>query len=180
MLAVTAELLLEVGFERITIESVADRSEVARSTIYRNWPSRADLFVDAFSLMKAELPVVDLGSLPADLHAQLLALADGLQHGDWSKLLPSLVSAAEQDPELRAAFGQFADERREGLRKIFGRAVQRGEIEPLADLELVIDRSAGVLFFRRLLGDVGISQDLVARLASAALVEVGYHARSGE
>lgn len=180
VVAATVELLLEVGFERITIDSIAERSCVARSTIYRNWPSRADLFIDAFTSMKAALRTVDTGSLRDDLHAQMQLLAQGLREAEWSRLLPSLVSAADQDPELQAAFDAFADARRAGLREIFARGVDRGEILPVEELELVLDRLAGVLFFRRLFGNREISEDLVSRLADAALVEVGYRARSGE
>lgn len=172
----TVELLLEVGFERITIDSIAERSCVARSTIYRNWPSRVDLFIDAFTSMKAALPTVDTGSLRGDLHGQMQLLAHGLREGEWSKLLPSLISAADQDPELQHAFDAFADARRSGLREIFARGVERGEIESVVELELVLDRLVGVLFFRRLFGNREISEDVVSTLADAALVEIGYHA----
>lgn len=175
VLAATADILLEVGFERITIEGVAERSGVARSTIYRNWPSRAELFVEAFTSIKAAPPAVDVGNLPGDLVGQMNLLADGLRHAEWSRLLPSLVSAADQDSELRDAFDRFSDGRRDDLRQIFSRAASRGEILPVQNVEMVIDRLAGVLFFRRLFGDREITEDFVVGLAKAALVEVGYH-----
>lgn len=88
-----AELLAERGFERITIDGIAERSGVARSTIYRHWPDRADLLGRAFGVVCSVEWTDDHGTLAADLRHKATMLADGLTNQAWGRMLPSLVGA---------------------------------------------------------------------------------------
>lgn len=180
VVAVAAQLLVAEGFERITIDAIATESGVARSTIYRNWPSTVDLLVEAFVLLKSVPNLEPTGDLGVDLRYLARALGEGLEHADWSKTLPSLVAAAEFDPELKSAFVAFTQDRRSRMRDLFLGAIERGDIAPVPHLEAVLDRIAGALFYRRLFSDRPMPPEGVETLVQLALNEVGYHARGAE
>ena len=151
VLEATAALLAEDGFERITVEAIADRSGVARSTIYRNWPTTADLLVEAFAVLVDKQPPPDLGSLRADLEALGRELAAGLSSAAWGRALPSLISGAAHDPELARAQQAFSRERRLEIGEVFRRAADRGEIAAPTDPGEAAEAFAAAFFFRALM-----------------------------
>ncbi|MEE4544860.1 TetR/AcrR family transcriptional regulator [Streptomyces sp. V4-01] len=134
------ELLAEVGFGRLTIDAVAARAGAGKATVYRRWPGKAELVVDALSRMKAAPDRVDTGSLRGDL----VEFAGHLDSGDdpfQTSVTAGLVSSLVHDADLRAAFAErFIAPRKRILRTMFERAVARGEIPsrpdfgPLADV----------------------------------------------
>src|SRR6266581_6307765 len=69
ILEATLDLLLEEGFTRMSIEAVAERAGVGKTTIYRRWPSKSDLVIDAIGGLQAEIPVISTGNLRNDLMA---------------------------------------------------------------------------------------------------------------
>lgn len=135
------ELLTELGYDRLTIDAVATRAGAGKATVYRRWPSKAELVVDAVTRMRAAPDLVDTGSLRGDLVAfmsYMNAADDPLQ----TSVTAGLVSSMVHDAGLRAAFTEhFATPRRRVLQAMFERAVRRGEIPPQPDFELL----AGVL-----------------------------------
>ena len=163
VLEATAALLADDGFERITIEAIAERSAVARSTIYRNWPTTADLLVEAFVVLADKQPAPDLGSLRADLEALGRELAGGLSSAAWGRALPSLISGAAHDPELARAQQTFTRARRAETAEVFRRAAARGEIGPLADPGEAAEAFAAVFFFRALITREPLDDAFVAR-----------------
>jgi AcrR family transcriptional regulator len=168
VLSATAELLADEGFDRITIEAIAERCEVARSTIYRNWPNRADLLVAAFERLCAFRDPPDTGDLELDLLGFGAMLAEGLTSERWGRALPSLLGAVGHDDELRTAQQQFSDGRRRVVVGLFDRAVARGEVSRDVDLDVLATLYVSGFFFRRLVSH----QPLDARFVSghAALV----------
>ncbi len=150
VLEATADLLLEVGCERMTIDQLACRSGVARSTIYRNWSDRSALVIEAVDRVAAMPEPPDSGTLEGDLSVMADRLATNLTEGPLGRLLPSLVGAASADPELARRLHGLSDARFETTRKVFERAVVRGEIGP-ADLDGRIERFLAPFFTRRLL-----------------------------
>lgn len=151
VLAAAVELLADQGFERVTIDGLAERSGVARSTIYRNWPDRAQLLAEAFAAMCPVHGAVDLGSLEADLRAVGTGLAQGLAREGWGLALPSLIAAADHDPDLRTAYVTFTGGRRAALRETLARAQERGEVGRHVDLDQAATRFAAPFFYARLI-----------------------------
>ena len=100
MLEAAASLLAEEGFDRLTLEELAERSGVARSTIYRNWDDRSELLADAFDLLCSFAEIPDLGSMRHELEFLARELASSLQSSEWAKALPSLVGAAHHAIEI--------------------------------------------------------------------------------
>lgn len=172
VLAATAALLAEHGFERTTIDAVAERSGVARSTIYRHWPERGHLLVDAFASASPRLVDVDTGSLAGDLRAVARLLRDHLGASPMSAALPSLFGAARHDPTLRDAARRFSRERRTQLRALLERARERGEIGPGHDLDLAVVRFVGPFFYRALLADEPVTEAFAAAVVRATLTEL--------
>ena len=97
VLDATAALLAEEGFAGLTVEAIAERSGVARSTIYRNWPDRTDLLIAGFDQLCSFSEVPDLGSIEAELRIVATDLCENLQSAAWARALPSLVGAAHHN-----------------------------------------------------------------------------------
>lgn len=175
VVAAAAELAAEGGFARTTIDAVAERSGVARSTIYRHWPDRADLFAEAFDVVCSVPDAPDLGSLCADLRLKARHLAHGLSHETWGRILPSLVGAADHDDDLGRALRTFTSQRRAESLELVHRAVARGEIDgdPGVDLAGALERFVAPLFFRRLMTDLPIDDALVERQLRAICADLG-------
>lgn len=168
----TSALLCDDGFERITIDSIAERSGVARSTIYRNWPDRHELLLEGFEALCAFPDVPDDGSLESDLRGLGRHLARGLSQESWGRVLPSLVGAAEHDPELKSALQVFNRGRREAALAIVHRAADRGEVDIDRDIELAVIRFASAFFFTHLFTGTPLDDEFVERVVTATVTEL--------
>lgn len=151
ILEATIALLGEVGFSGLTIDGIAARAGVGKATIYRHWSSKAVVAVEAFRAFVPPLDDPDTGSFADDVRSVLFQMVDGLSNSPLASILPSLVEAAERDPELERLFKEFGTTRRAVLRGIFARAVTRGELRDGVDPEVAIDVLVGPIFTRRLI-----------------------------
>lgn len=168
-----AQLLAEEGFERITIDGIAEQSGVARSTIYRHWPDRADLLGQAFSVVCSVDATPDHGNLADDLRHKTSMLARGLTGAAWGAMLPSLIGASAHDDDLRRALIGFNAQRRAEIHELFERAVARGEVGEDVDLVAAMERLVGPFFLRRLMTQESLDDDFVERQVRLACAEVG-------
>lgn len=103
VLHATSELLSEVGYDRLTIEGIAARAGVAKQTIYRWWPSRSAVVAEALVeglLLPERLVVPDTGSIGTDLRTWLMGLADLIDDPLRASIIPSIITAATQNPEI--------------------------------------------------------------------------------
>jgi AcrR family transcriptional regulator len=151
ILEATLTLLGEVGFSGLTIDGIAARAGVGKATIYRHWSSKAEVAVEAFKAFVPPLDDPDTGSFADDVRAVLLQIVDGLTNSPLAGILPSLVEAAERDPELERLFKEFGTTRRAVLRNVFARAAGRGELRDGLDPDVAIDVLIGPIFTRRLI-----------------------------
>jgi len=150
VLAAALDLLTESGLGELTIDDVSRRSGVAKTTIYRHWPNRAALVIDACLRMDdGDQPPADTGSLEGDVSAFLKNLAGLLVTARWSSILPSIVDAAEHEPTFADIHSTIQRRHAAPLRAALERAVVRGEILPSADLSAVVAALLGPLFYRR-------------------------------
>ncbi len=174
VMAATTELLAEVGFERICIDAIAERSGVARSTIYRNWPDRATLLAEAFRQLCPKTPadIEPSGTLGGDLEALAALLVTQLTSDDWSHSVPSLIGAAIHDPSIRSLTSSFSRERREQARKILERAAERGEIGRPGEIDSALERFVGPFFFRRLMSHEPLDDAFVTAQVTATLEQL--------
>ncbi len=161
VLEATVAILAERGFERLTVESVAEQSGVARSTIYRNWPDRSIMLSDAFELMCSKAEIPDLGSMQAELRFVGNELAHSLNTAEWAQALPSLVGAARHDDGLTEAQRLFAERRQAETGTIFERARDRGEITSDRDPRYLAELFASGFFFRFLVTRAAIDEQFI-------------------
>ena len=169
----TAELLAREGFERITIDGIAEHSGVARSTIYRHWPDRADLFAQGFAVVCSVEHTPEHGTLSADLRHKATTLARGLTEQAWGRMLPSLVGASAHDEDLRRALMRFNADRRRDTLDLVQRAVDRGEVDQDADIHAALERFIGPFFLRRLMTQDPLDDDFVERQIESICREFG-------
>src|ERR1700728_881843 len=149
VLTATFELLSENGVGGLTVDEVSRRSGVAKTTIYRHWPTREALVVDACSRISAEQEVPDTGSLEGDVTAILANIAHRLSTARWASVLPSIVDVAERDPEFADIHRSIQHGHAEPLREVLERAAVRGELAMAADRSTMIAGLMGPLFYRR-------------------------------
>ena len=149
VLTTTFELLGESGVGGFTVDEVARRSGVAKTTIYRHWPSREALVIDACSRIIDEQEVPNTGSLEGDVTAILTNIGHLLATARWSSVLPSIVDIAERDPEFADIHRRIQHGHAAPLREVIDRAAGRGEIAATADRSTMIAGLIGPLFYRR-------------------------------
>lgn len=145
------------GLAGLSLDKVAARAGVSKATIYRRWPSKEALVLDAWR--RADGGVVtcpDTGSLRSDLQAMHHAMIEHFEYEPLAILLPQMVAAGRQNPELAKQFAEFIEEERGPIRELLARAQRRGEIAATVDLELIIGLMMGqfltvVLFENRML-----------------------------
>lgn len=171
ILTAAYELVAEIGYARLTIEGIAARAGTGKQTIYRWWPSKADVVLDALAT-KADLhiPIPDEGSYAADLRAFLLASFALGNQSSLIDILRALMAQAQIDPEFWQRFRDgFLQRRRDALGVITGRAQARGDLPPGVSPGTIADIVFGVIWYRvlatRELPDAALAGELVTALA---------------
>jgi AcrR family transcriptional regulator len=173
VLAATCDALVEEGYAGVTIDGISRRCGVARTTIYRHWASMPDLVIDAVRSLKPPFEAPDSGSVSDDALAVLRELRDALQHSRWGALLPVLVDASFREPEVFERQRAFVRDRRGTLRAILQRGVERGELGPEVDVDILAERLAAPLFYRHLISHDPIGDAYLARLVDSTLADAG-------
>jgi len=169
----TLQLLAEGGFAGLSIDAIAKRSGVARTTIYRHWPSTAEITHEAASSTVGIKEVPDTGDARADLRAHLGMLADKLTNSDWGRMLPVLVDAAGRDAAILALQRDSTAERRAAAMSIAHRGVRDGQIRADVDLDLVGEMLAGAIFTRHLVTHLPIDDAFLDGLIDLAFRFIG-------
>jgi AcrR family transcriptional regulator len=165
------DLLVERGFAQLTIEGIAARAGVAKQTIYRWWPSKTDVLLDAFLDDAAEdLTPPDTGDLASDLRLHLGALAEFLSRSDAGAVFRALTGQAQHDPALADRLrAELLNEQRARDRRPLERAVARGALPPDTDLDLLVDRLVGPVYYRVLVTGEPVSREFTDALVAATL-----------
>ncbi len=170
ILKAALDLMDEAGFDRVTAEAIAMRAGASKATVYRWWPNKAAVVIEAFREATApELPLDDTGSLRDDLTTQMRNFARVLS-GRGGRMLRSFVMAARSDPEVAAAFrSHWSDPRRSLAREMLRQKQASGQLRRDADLDLVIDSLYGPLYYRFLVKNEPPSQKYAEALADLVI-----------
>ena len=147
----TLALLAEVGYDRMSMDAVAARARASKATIYRRWPGKHELVLDALR-SRHEHPYVaaDTGSLRGDLTATLRTMAEHAGAQD-AELMAGVLRAMRCTPELGDCMrDQVLESKSAAVRTVVERAVARGELPPDADARLAHE-VAGALWVQRVL-----------------------------
>ena len=171
ILAATQELLVERGYRELTIEGVAGRAGVGKQTIYRWWPSRAALVLEAYLAgSDAIAPPPEAGSVRDDVRTLLDWLVAVLAQPIGGRVVAGLVADLPHDRELAGRFhGDVVPARRQAMVAALERGRERGEIRADADLELAVDSLHGAVFYRLLLSGEPLDARFTERLAEQVL-----------
>jgi AcrR family transcriptional regulator len=130
------EVLAEVGYDRLTMDAVAQRAKASKATLYRRWNSKAKLVVESLARMKTTPEVPDTGDLRTDLITAFCGMG-GLTDHDTTSTFGAVVTAVSTDPEFAAEFRrQVVGPKSQVSRRVFERARDRGELRADVDLDL--------------------------------------------
>jgi AcrR family transcriptional regulator len=160
------ELLAESGYDRLTMEAVATRAKAGKATLYRRWPGKAELVVDAIGCLKNPTRTLgaDTGSLRGDLRASFLGLhaeLDDFRVG----VISGLLTALRRNPDLAHVFEErFVTHTMRVLTDVFARARDRGEVAAGHDIELLAAVAPAILFHRLLLTGKPLTRDFIGRV----------------
>jgi AcrR family transcriptional regulator len=162
ILAAAIELLLEEGLHATSMDAVARRAGVSKATIYRWWPSKELLALDALATeweVTAPDATRDTGSLRGDLLAQLRPWLRQLRDTPYGRVVAGLVATAQADAEFAEVYlERFVRPRRDAMRTVLLRAVERREIPRDVDLEVALDLIYGPIYHRMLHGHAPLDE----------------------
>jgi AcrR family transcriptional regulator len=171
ILEATRELLIEQGVHRLTMEGVAARAGVAKTTIYRRYRSKHELALAVlFDMVQRIVAVDDLD----DTRAELITLVNGavrvLESTLMGRVMRGLVSDFATDAELGEAFReQVIAVRVAEVRRLVDRGIERGDLAPDVDYELVHELLFGPVYYRLLLSGAPLDPKLAERIVDAVL-----------
>jgi AcrR family transcriptional regulator len=169
-MATTYALLSEEGLAGVTVDAVARRSGVAKTTIYRHWPSREALLLDACAQMGPHFEVVDNGSFPKDVRALAQRVVEHILSGPNGAILLSLMDAAERNPDLAALLAVAQGQLVEAVHTVLARAKARGELQMrLPDASDVAALIAGPLLYQRLFSREPASEEFFKLIVDNAV-----------
>ncbi|MFJ9627343.1 TetR/AcrR family transcriptional regulator [Streptomyces sp. NPDC101175] len=169
------DLLVELGFARVTMEGIAARAGVAKQTIYRWWSTKTDVLIDAF-LQDADedLTPSDSGDLATDLRAYLRRLALFLGESDPGAVFRALLAQAQHDPAFAREFrSRCLAPQRHRDRLLLERAVASGRLPSDLDLEAETDQLVGPLYYRAVVSGGPVGEDFTDALVEAFLLRHG-------
>jgi AcrR family transcriptional regulator len=160
------DLLAEESYDALSIEAVAVRVGCGKAAIYRRWPSKSALVVDAVATCKEQGFVLpDTGSARDDLLSYVRSMVRYLRTSDVGRVMPALVVELSRNAELAQSFREgFIKPRRAMIRDTLGRGVARGELRADVDLDIVADAMVGVVHHRLLITGQEVDEDLPERL----------------
>jgi AcrR family transcriptional regulator len=165
ILEATLQLLEEKPLRDVTIEAIAQKAGVGKATIYKWWPTKVALALDAFltrTRLTVDLP--DTGSARVDFTEQLKSLAR-FYTSKTGRLFCQFIGECQFDPEFAATFRAcFLASRRDAVGVILARGVERGEIRGDLDRELVLDLIYGPMLYRLLAGHAPVSDAEVEKM----------------
>ncbi|WP_123024937.1 TetR/AcrR family transcriptional regulator [Mycolicibacterium stellerae] len=170
VLRATSELLREVGLRAMTTEEIANRSGASKATIYKWWPNKYAVAIDAFlSEMMAESRDPDTGSARDDLTAVMRGLMR-FYTGPSGRVFAQLVGEAQADPSVQQELRtNLVDSRRELFRTIWDRGVERGELRPDVDPDAALDLVIGPALYRLMIGHAPLSDEAADLIVDAAI-----------
>ena len=170
VLEAAADLLEEGGFGAATIEAVAGRASVSKVTIYKWWPTRGAVAIDAyFHRYRQTGTFVDTGDVRADLAAQIRVLIRAFR-GRAGHIMAELIGQAQSDAVLAEALRtHWIGPRRVATAAVLQRAVDRGELRPDIDIAIVMDQLYGPVYYRLTMGHEALTPGLADKLVASLL-----------
>ena len=165
----TKQLLDEQGYVATSIDQIARRAGVGKQTIYRWWPNKAAVVLEAHAEAAAErIATPDTGELRGDLRAIAASFSRNLSDTAVGRVCVQLIGEAQVDEAFAEAYREvFVTARRATVRELLERARDRGEVRAGVDTELALDMFFGPIWYRRLVRHAPLTRDFAHDLADA-------------
>lgn len=166
----TTDLLAKVGFDGLRVDDIANAAGVSKTTIYRRWPSKVILVVEALRATKLEaIPIPDTGDVRSDLVILVTNLYKSLTSSNMGRAMPGLVAAKTSDPELAQAIESLYAARRTMLTGVIERGIARGQVRPDADIPVLLDLMAAPAYYRFMITGEKLTRAMAVRQVDAMM-----------
>jgi AcrR family transcriptional regulator len=174
ILDAAAKLLKERGYADVTIDGIAARARVGKTTIYRWWPTKASIFMELYAELAAEVtPPPDTGNVVTDLGLLLKGTFKLYRETAAGLALSGIVAEAQSNATVsRMVRNDFAPSRRQIVANLLARGVDRGEIPKDIDLDLVSEVVAGATWYSVLAGSAPLTDRHAIRLTEQIMFGV--------
>jgi AcrR family transcriptional regulator len=183
ILTAAMELLFDQGLHAMSMDEVARRAGVSKATIYRWWPSKELLALDALAVEWASTAPADkrqTGSLRGDLLARFLPWVRQLNQRPYARVVAGLVAEAQTNPEFAELYRQyFVQARRDATRELLVQARDRGEIAATTDLEVALDLFYGPVYHRLLHGHAPLTEQFARQVIDYVIAAISETGRTG-
>jgi AcrR family transcriptional regulator len=178
VLKATVEELAQGGYASFSFEKVAERAGVHKTTLYRRWGDRESLLLEAMLELGAErAPIPETGSLRKDLLKLARAIASSIPTPEVQAIVRAVISVGDRDPKLAEVARRFWSTRIELDAVIVDRAIERGEVPPDVNRELVVEALLAPMYFRLLMTGGRLDKKFLERLASFVAAGAGAEPR---
>ena len=171
--AATLAVIAESGVQAATVDRISERAAVARSTVYRRWPSLGALYCEAFGQLALRTPQPVHGDTGPELLRYLQDYADRLNDDTYCSVLVALLDAAWRDPELAEVRGLLFDDRSSRAAAIVAAGIASGYLRPDVDGRQVLEAVVAPFLYRRVVHQQRCSRADVRRLRDDVLVRFG-------
>jgi AcrR family transcriptional regulator len=174
ILRAAADLLLDEGTAQVSMDAVAERAGVSKATIYRWWPSKERLALDALLQWAATGSAPrDTGTLRGDLLALVRPWVREVRRRPFARVIAALITEATSDPAFAEDYRRhFVEQRRAPMRAAFERAIARGEVSGDLDVEVALDLIYGPIYHRLLHGHVQLTDRFATSVIDLALAGI--------
>jgi AcrR family transcriptional regulator len=174
ILTATVGLLLETGYRGVTIEGVASRAGVAKTTIYRRWPSKAEMVVDAVKQLAQRTQVLADAGAQDGVAQALVAMVSGINRTHMAEVMTSLSIEMAHDAELAEAVRRgMVEPRRKAIHALLQRGIETGEVRPDVDFDVVGEMLGGPMLYRVLFTHEPIDEQIVRRTVETLMNGIG-------
>ncbi|MGA9039691.1 MAG: TetR/AcrR family transcriptional regulator [Terriglobales bacterium] len=166
----TLALLKKVGFSDLSIESIAAHAGVGKATVYRWWPNKAALVIDAFvSVVEAELRYPSTGPAEKAFREQMERWIP-IFNSPLGKVIAAVIGAGQSDPEIIEAFrAHWVEPRRREARELIRQSMKAGEIRSDIDPDTILDILYGPLYLRLMVHNGPLALELVDKIFAVVL-----------
>ena len=173
VLAAAMELLRSEGHEAVTPLRIAERTGIARTTIYRHWPERRDLIADAIESHRPDWQFESTGDVRTDLVRHLERVVARLNAGPLPPFFVTLIERAEHDQEFAELHCRLAAGRSQPVVLALEAAIDRGDLPTDLDASAAVALIDGPVFYRRLISREPLTDDFIATVVDGFLARFG-------
>lgn len=175
IIAAVLDELAALGYGKLSMDGVARRAKAGKAALYRRWPSKQDMVLDAVTTVS--VPAADpgtTGDLRTDLTSLVRAVDDWISDPRMSRVLPDLIAEATRNPDLADALtARIGLVRRESGLEVINAAIARGEVRPDVDVEYALDLIAAPVFWRICGRRLPTTPDFLDRVVDSVLHALG-------